>query len=248
MLLIELLVHDIPSQQTLLSSHTTNMDSESLFPREFFGWRLSRAEERANAATHGLGLLLSIVGAVVMAWIVVGDGDLWRGIGCSVYAASLIAVYAMSTLSHSATTPEWRSYFRALDQGCIYLLIAATYTPFSLAYLRTTPWWLLLGAIWSIALWGFLSKVVFSHRVESVALWPCILLGWMPTISVPALAGIVPVAAFWWMLTGGLCYTIGTIFLRYDYKVRHFHAVWHILVIAGSACHFLAIFAFVARV
>ncbi len=223
------------------------MDTESLFPRDFFGWRLSCAEERANALTHGLGLLLSIAGAVLMAMNVVDDGDIWREIGCTVYVASLIAVYAMSTLSHAATTPEWRSYFRALDQGCIYLLIAATYTPFSLVYLRTAPWWLLLTAIWSVALWGFLSKVVFAHRVEAVSIWPCIVLGWMPTISVPALAGIVPTAAFWWMLVGGLCYTFGTIFLRYDDKVRHFHAIWHILVIAGSACHFLAIFAFVAR-
>jgi hemolysin III len=224
------------------------MDTTSLFPREFFGYRLSRAEERANAMTHGLGLALSLVGAVVMAVSVLGDGDVWRAVGCSVYVASLIAVYAMSTLSHSFTTPKWRAFFRALDQGCIYFLIAATYTPFSLAYLRTTPWWLLLGAIWAIALWGFLSKVVFSHRVESVSLWPCILLGWMPTVSVPALAGIVPFAAFWWMLIGGLCYTLGTLFLRYDYKVRHFHAVWHLFVIAGSTCHFLAILAFVARV
>jgi hemolysin III len=230
------------------SPFPTNMDSCQLFPREFFGFGLSRAEERANAITHGLGLVLSVVGAVAMATYVLVDGDLWRQIGCSVYVASLIAVYAMSTLSHAASTPQWRSFFRAMDQGCIYFLIAATYTPFSLAYLHTTPWWLLLGAIWSVALWGFLSKVVFAHRIDAVSLWPCLVLGWMPTISVPALVGVVPVAAFWWMLVGGLCYTVGTIFLRYDYKVRHFHAIWHLMVIAGSACHFLAIFAFVARV
>jgi len=224
------------------------MDTERLVPQEFLGWRLSCAEERANAITHGLGFLLSTAGAIVMAMNVLGDGDVWRQIGCGVYVASLIAVYAMSTLSHTATTRQWRSFFRALDQGCIYFLIAATYTPFSLAYLRTTPWWLLLGAIWAIALWGFLSKVVFAHRIEAVSLWPCIVLGWMPTVSVPALVGVVPMAAFWWMLVGGLCYTVGTIFLRFDDKVRHFHAVWHVMVLAGSACHFLAIFAFVAHV
>lgn len=224
------------------------MPNPQFFPSEVFGWRLSRAEERANAITHGLGLALSVIGAVVMAASVLRDNDVWRQIGCGVYVASLIAVYAMSTLSHSARSLEWRSFFRALDQGCIYFLIAATYTPFSLAYLRTTPWWLLLGTIWVIALWGFFSKVVFAHRIEAVSIWPCIVLGWMPSVSVPALAGIVPAAAFWWMLVGGLCYTVGTIFLRYDDKVRHFHAIWHLLVIAGSTCHFLAIFAFVARV
>ena len=223
------------------------MDGRRLFAREFVGTRLSPEEERANAITHGLGLLLSIVGAIVMATSVAWHGDLWRGLGCAIYLASLVAVYATSTLSHSFSSPRWRAFFRALDQGCIYFLIAATYTPFSLAYLRTTPWWLLLGAIWAVALWGFLSKVAFAHRVDAASIWPCLLLGWMPVVSVPALVGIVPIAAFWWMLLGGLCYTLGTIFLRYDDKVRHFHAVWHLFVIAGSACHFLAILAFVAQ-
>jgi hemolysin III len=136
--------------------------------------------------------------------------------------------------------------FRALDQGFIYFLIAATYTPFSLAYLRTTEWWLLLGAVWGVALYGFVSKVFFAHRVEAVSIWPYVLLGWLPIISVPALIHLVDDAAFWWMLVGGLCYTVGTVFLVCDQKVRHFHAIWHLLVIAGSACHFLAILLFVA--
>jgi hemolysin III len=211
-------------------------------------YRLSPAEEMANAITHALGLMLSVVGAVVMAMSVVGHADRWRVIGCSVYLASLMAVYAMSTLSHSFQEPRRREFFRALDQGTIYLLIAATYTPFSLVYLRTAPWWILLSAVWGVAFWGFASKVFFAHRLESVSIWPCLLLGWMPVISVPSLAGVVPAAAFWWMLVGGLCYSLGTIFLRFDYKVKHFHAVWHLLVIAGSVCHFVAIFAFVARV
>ncbi len=87
------------------------MDSGEYFPREFFGWKLSRSEERANALTHGLGLVLSIAGAVAMATNVIGDGDVWRQLGCSIYVASLIAVYAMSTASHAAKTPEWRSFY-----------------------------------------------------------------------------------------------------------------------------------------
>jgi hemolysin III len=210
--------------------------------------KLSRAEELANALTHGVGLVLSITGAIVMAMTVLRQGDAWRVVGCAVYLASLVAVFATSTLSHSCSTPRWRDVFRALDQGFIYLLIAATYTPFSLAYLRTAPWWLLLGAIWALALWGFLAKVAFAHRVEAVSIWPCMLLGWMPIISVPSFVGVVPLAAFWWMLVGGACYTLGTVFLIHDAKVRHFHAVWHLLVIAGSSCHFLAILLFVARI
>jgi len=208
---------------------------------------LSREEEAVNALTHGLGLVLSVIGAVVMAMTVIRHPDVWRIVGATVYVASLMAVYAMSTLSHSFHTPRWREFFRALDQGTIYLLIAATYTPFSLVYLRTTPWWLLLGTVWTLAICGFIAKVFFRNRVQVATIWPCLILGWMPVISVPYLIGVVPIAAGWWMLVGGLCYTIGTIFLRYDYKVRHFHAVWHVMVLAGSLCHFLAIFMFVVQ-
>src|SRR5262245_31822450 len=105
---------------------------------------LSPEEELANRITHGIGFVLSLAGVMVMA-VVLGSGDTWRVAGCSVYLASLITVYAMSTLSHTFETPRLRTWFRALDQGAIYLLIAATYTPFSMVYLHTVPWWILLG-------------------------------------------------------------------------------------------------------
>lgn len=211
-------------------------------------WQRYYKEELANAVTHGIGLVLSVLGALVMVAIVLRRGDDWRMVGCAVYLASLVAVYAMSTLSHSVKSPQWRERFRALDQGTIYLLIAATYTPFSLAYLRTGPWWLLLGAIWAVALFGFLSKVVFAYRVDSVSVWTYMVLGWMPTVSVPAILPQMPMAAFWGMLLGGLCYSIGTVFLVCDRKVPHFHALWHLFVIAGSVCHFVVILLFVAPV
>ena len=106
--------------------------------------------------------------------------------GCSIYLASLIGVYLMSTLSHTFETPRMRSVFRALDQGTIYFLIAATYTPFSMAYLHSWPWWVFLAAVWGVAFWGFFSKVLFAHRVEAVSMWPCIILGGIPFVSIPA--------------------------------------------------------------
>jgi hemolysin III len=154
----------------------------------------------------------------------------------------------MSTLSHGITTPDRKALFRRLDQGFIYLLIAATYTPFSLEYLRDGIWWLLLGAMWSVALCGFISKVFFAHRVEAVSVGTYMLLGWMPVLSVPVLMRSVPLPVFWLMLVGGACYSIGTLFLINDERVRHFHAVWHLCVIAGSACHFLGILAIVIGV
>jgi hemolysin III len=215
------------------------------FIRSSIDWHRFDADELVNALTHGLGLALSLCGAIVMVASVLSHGDAWRVAGCSVYLASLVAVYAMSTLSHTFTAPQLRSIFRRLDQGFIYFLIVATYTPFSLAYLRTWPWWTLLGLMWAIALWGFALKVLFAHRVEAVRVWPCVVLGWLPAIAAPSLMNLIPLSVLWWMLAGGLFYSLGTLFLIYDNKVRFFHAIWHLFVIGGSACHFLAILVFI---
>ena len=205
---------------------------------------LSAEEETANSITHGLGFVLSVVGAFVMA-DTLGGGDAWRVAGCSIFLTSMIAVYAMSTLSHVFQSPRLRTLFRAIDQGTIYLLIAGTYTPFSLAYLHTTPWWILLGAVWAVALYGFVSKVLFAHRVENVSMWPCILVGAMPFLAIPTLLTMLPLGALWWMILGVACYTLGLVFWLNDRRVRHFHAVWHLLVMAGSAAHFSGILLFV---
>jgi hemolysin III len=214
---------------------------------DFPAWRRSSTEELVNAATHGLGLVIAVLGALVMTSGVLADGDVSLIIGCGLYLTSLVAVYAMSTLSHSATSHRWKALFRQLDQGFIYLLIVGTYTPYSLAYLRGGFWWVLLGAMWAVALAGFAAKVFFAHRVEAVSVAPYVLLGWMPIIAIPALWRSAPTGAFGLIVAGGLCYTVGTLFLIYDERVRHFHAVWHLCVIAGSACHFLGMFLFVVR-
>lgn len=207
--------------------------------------QLSRSEEIANFVTHGIGLVMSIAGVAVMS-VALGPGDTWRTTGCGIYLGSLIGVYLMSTLSHLFISPRLRSFFRALDQGTIYLLIAATYTPFSMAYLHSTFWFAMLAVVWTIAFWGFFSKVFLAHRLESVSMWPCILLGAIPFVSVPSLLGVVSISALWWMLLGIACYTLGLVFWVNDRRVKHFHAVWHVLVIAGSTCHFLGILLFVA--
>jgi hemolysin III len=190
--------------------------------------------------------VLSVVGGLVMASNLWGRGDLWRIAGCGIFVLSLIAVYGASTLSHSCSTVRWKSFFRRLDQGFIYFLIVATYTPFGLAYLRTGAGWLILGGLWAAAIVGFISKVVLAHRVHSVSIWTYVALGWLPVITVPMLKETVAVDSTMWMLSGGLCYLAGTFFLAFDAKVRHFHAVWHLLVIAGSVCHFLGILESVA--
>jgi hemolysin III len=208
------------------------------------GSGLSAEEEFANSITHGLGCAMSVVGAFVVA-DTLGGGDGWRVAGCSIFLTSMIAVYAMSTLSHVFQSPTLRTRFRAIDQGTIYLLIAGTYTPFSLAYLHTTPWWILLGAVWAVALYGFVSKVLFAHRVENVSMWPCILCGTLPFVAIPTLITMLPLACLGWMMLGVACYVLGLVFWLNDRRVRHFHAMWHLLVMAGSAAHFSGILLFV---
>jgi len=203
-------------------------------------------EESANTLTHGLGFLLSVIGAVALGMQVARTGDAWRMLGCSIYAPSLMAVYAMSTLSHVCVLPDRKRLFRMLDQGTIYLLIVGTYTPFSLTFLRSGPWWFFLAFLWAVAMFGCLSKVLLAHRIDRVAIWLYVFLGWLQGIAVVSLAGRLPSTATWWMVIGGLFYTVGTVFLILDRYVRHFHALWHLFVIAGSACHFLVIYLWVA--
>src|SRR3954467_4905924 len=200
--------------------------------RQHAVWQRSYVEEFINSLTHGFGLILAMLGGLAMIWSVVRHGDVWRITGCAIFAASLVAVYAASTLSHSVTDMRRKIFFRRLDQGCIYFLIVATYTPFGLAYWRTGGGWMLLGGLWTAAFVGFFSKVVLAHRVHDISMWTYIALGWLPLIAVPTLRHTVPVDSTIWMFAGGVCYLLGTFFLFYDARVRHFHAIWHLLVIA----------------
>jgi hemolysin III len=206
----------------------------------------SFAEEAVNSLTHGVGLILSLVGGGILLARVMSQPHTWRLIGCCVFATALVTVYAASTLSHAVPRPAWRRAFRILDQGCIYLLIVGTYTPFALEYLRFGWWWLFLLLMWTAALIGFLSKLLFLHRIDAVTIWSYVLLGWLPIIPAWVYLGLVPWGALTWIFVGGLCYTAGTVFLVLDHRRFHFHAIWHLFVIAGSVCHFSAVFLFVA--
>lgn len=201
--------------------------------------------EIVNSITHGIGLVMSVVGAMALLTFVTGRGDVWHITGCYVFATTLVAVYIASTFSHVIQQPQWKRAFRILDQALIYLLIAGSYTPWALVYFRTGLGWLLFGAMWTIALGGFISKVCFSHRIDGVSIWIYVLLGWLPVLGIGDIFRLIPLAAVIWMLVGGLCYTSGTLFLVLDKKDYHFHAIWHLFVIAGSTCHYLAVLYYV---
>jgi hemolysin III len=211
----------------------------------FPAWRRTSSEEAVNALTHGFGFVFAAVGSLVMMPNVLAAGRPALTVGCAIYLFSLMAVYAMSTLSHSATSVRWKSRFRQLDQAFIYLLIVATYTPFSLAFLHGPRWDLLMAAMWTVALVGFFAKILFAHRVETVSVVSYVMLGWMPIFSIPTLYRVAPEGVIQAIIAGGVFYTVGTFFLVYDEHVKHFHAAWHLCVISGSACHFLGILLYV---
>ena len=207
----------------------------------------SADEELVNAITHGIGLAMAAVGSLVMMTAATSIGNDRLAIGCAAYLFTLVAVYAMSTVSHTVTSPKRRMLFRQLDQGFIFLLIVGTYTPFSVAYLHGVFWNVLLTFMWCFALVGFASKAIFAHRIETGSIIPYLFLGWMSIIALPTIWQVAPPQVLGLIVAGGVCYTIGTFFLINDSKVRHFHAAWHLWVIAGSTCHFMGLLLYVVQ-
>ena len=201
---------------------------------------LSKPEELANSITHGLGLALSIVGSVLLVRRGLELGDTLQVIGVSVYGATLVALYAASTLSHSFAEPRLRHFFRTVDQVCIFLLIAGTFTPLALTYFRHGWWWALFIAIWGSALVGICAKLFYT-RLHNVSIGAYVFMGWLPILAIKPIVEIVPANILGWIALGGIFYTVGTLFLIKDNRVPYFHAAWHVLVIAGSACHYFAV-------
>lgn len=202
---------------------------------------LSNADEFANSVTHGGGILLSLVGAGFMLPAAQSSGGGVQ-LASLAYLLSLVAVYVLSTLSHVVQSEAQRNRMRAWDQGAIYFLIVGTYTPFVAAFLPGMHAMLIVSAMWLAAGVGFWSKVVAKHRVNAMSTWSYIALGWLPAL---ALAGHVPFDCVVWMAIGGISYTGGIVFLVLDHRVKYFHAIWHIMVIAASACHYYAIMKYV---
>jgi hemolysin III len=208
---------------------------------------LSNRYELLNSLTHGLGFALSLAGAGVMTASVWQAQDAWRTFGCCLFVATMVAVYGASTLSHMAQTRRLKRLFRVWDQALIYLLIVGTFTPFALVYLRTNwVWCALLGVMWTLALGGFISKIVYNHKVDRISIWLYLILGWLPILTVGSLIQAMPAPGLWWIIQGGIAYTLGTVFLMHDHRQFFFHAIWHVLVLLGSLCHFMGVFYYVA--
>lgn len=205
--------------------------------------RLS-AEELANCATHGVGLALSIVGLVALVTLAAMRGGGRHVASSAVYGASLVALYLSSTLYHGARRPRSKDLFRLFDHCCIYLLIAGTYTPFTLVTLRGAWGWTLFGLVWALALVGITCRVALGNRYRVVAVASYVLMGWLAVIAVKPIFEVVPTGALLWIAAGGLAYTAGVFFFACN-RVPHNHAIWHLFVLGGSVCHYLAVMLYV---
>jgi hemolysin III len=197
-------------------------------------------EEIANAITHGIGLLLSIAGFVVLLVLAALRGTAWHIVACSIYGTTLICLYAASTLYHAVISPRVKRALRIFDHSAIYLLISGTYTPFLLVSLRG-PWgWSLFGVIWGLALAGVLFKFWFVERFAILSTAVYIAMGWLVVIAAKPVITHLPLTAIIWLLAGGLAYTGGVIFFAAK-RIPYSHAIWHLFVLAGSICHYFAV-------
>jgi len=215
-----------------------HMQSSDASPENYV--RLSHHEEIVNAIIHGAGFVLSLLAiAVTIQFVSTANSIAW-----GVYSASLLGVYGLSTLSHAVQRPQLKYLLGVWDQAAIYLLIAGTYTPVMWAFMPSHQRWLGLLVLWMVAFAGFFSKIILQHRVNAVSTYTYIALGWFPAMAV---LSFISMPFLTWLALGGLSYTIGTVFLKIDHRFRYCHAVWHVFVILGSACHYYAIYAFILR-
>ena len=205
----------------------------------------SRGEEIANSVSHGIGLLAALAAAPVLVLAAVQRGGAAGIVGASVFGATMVLLYLASTFYHALPGKRAKRVFRILDHGAIHLLIAGTYTPFTLGVLRGTWGWTLFGLVWSLAVVGVVLKAVggVRHRVLSTGLY--LAMGWLVLIAARPLWLRVPPWGLFWLLAGGIAYTAGVAFFAAR-QVRYSHFVWHLFVLAGTACHFIAVLLYAA--
>jgi hemolysin III len=204
----------------------------------------SPLEERINILSHAIGLLLSIIAVVLLVTRASSYGNAWHIVSVAIFGASLIALYAASTTYHSATRAELRARLRVIDHATIYILIAGTYTPFTLITLNGATGWTIFAVSWGMAISGITLKLFFTGRFNLVSTLMYVFMGWIIIFAVKPLIAGLPTAGLYWLVAGGLSYTIGAIIYSIK-KVPLNHAIFHLFVLAGSICHFVAVYFYV---
>ncbi|MBV5292571.1 MAG: hemolysin III family protein [Curvibacter lanceolatus] len=201
--------------------------------------------ERLNSSTHLIGTLLAVAGLVVLVVMASLQADPWKIVSFSLYGATLVLLYGVSTLYHSVRGRA-KAWLQKCDHSAIYLLIAGSYTPFSLVTLRG-PWgWSLFGVSWGLALFGIVQELTLGRRTRVLSMLLYVAMGWLVLVAAQPLVAALPLGGLIWLGLGGVCYSVGIYWFIHDEKIRHGHGIWHLFVLAGSVCQFISVAAYVA--
>lgn len=205
----------------------------------------SLGEEVANSVSHGLGLSAAVAAFPVLVLAAQQRGDTAGIVGASVFATTMVLLYLASTLFHALPRCRAKRVFQILDHSAIYLLIAGTYTPFTLGVLRGDLGWTLFGTVWGLAVAGTMLKALGGVRYTTLSTWTYLAMGWLVVIAAETVWALVPGWGLFWLIAGGVAYTAGAVFFMAE-RIRYFHFVWHLFVVAGTACHFIAVLRYAA--
>ena len=202
--------------------------------------------ERFNSVTHLIGTVLSVAGLATLVTMGALERDPYKIVSFAVYGAMLLVLYTISTLYHWVRSPRLKAILQKCDHSAIYLLIAGSYTPFSLVTLRG-PWgWSLFGVSWGLAALGIVQELTLGRRTRSVSMVLYVLMGWLALVAIRPLVTALPPAGTAWLLAGGLIYSAGIYFFINDERIRHGHGIWHLFVLGGSLCQFVSVARYVA--
>lgn len=204
----------------------------------------SPLEERINIGSHATGFILSLIATVLLLVRANAYGNNWYLISVSVFGLSLIVLYAASTIYHSAKNPVVRNRLRIVDHASIYILIAGTYTPFTLVTLHGTVGWIIFGVTWTMALTGIVLKLFFTGRYNLVSTSMYVFMGWVIIFAIKPLIDNLAADGLYWLVAGGLAYTVGAILYAIK-KIKFNHAIFHVFVLLGSTCHFISVYQYV---
>jgi hemolysin III len=203
-------------------------------------------EEKINILTHGLGLLLSIAALVLLIIHASTHGTARHIVSFTIFGASMILLYSASTLYHYSQKPDIRRKLNILDHASIYVLIAGTYTPFTLITLKGWLGWTIFGITWGIAIIGVFFKLFYTGRFDKISTIAYVAMGWIIIFAVKPLIENLPLNGLYWLLAGGIFYTIGAVLYSVK-KIKFNHAIFHVFVLLGSFSHFMAIYFYVLK-
>ena len=200
-------------------------------------------EEIANSISHGVGLVAAIVAVPFVVMAAAARGSTSGIIAAIIFATTMVLLYLSSTIFHALPEGRAKRVFQVLDHAAIFLLIAGTYTPFTLGVLHGVWGWTLFGIVWSVAAVGIVLKSIGGVRYNTISTWAYLAMGWVVVIAAERLWTLMPAWGLFWLFAGGLAYTLGAVFFLLE-RIRYFHFAWHLFVVAGTACHVVAVMAY----